>query len=64
MNKIVNEFLLDREKSMSESNLRKPGFTYSACVPFTKRRKIIQNFTETGNLKHIYKNELNKACFS
>ena len=31
---------------------------------FTKHREIIQKFRETGNLKHLYKNELDKACFA
>ena len=39
-------------------------YTYSACGPFTKHRKRIQNFRETGNLKHFYRNELDKTCFA
>ena len=49
---------------MPKLHLRQPGFTYSACEPFTKHRESIQTFRETGNLKHIYKNELDKACFA
>ena len=37
---------------------------YSACGPFTKHREKIQKFRETGNLKDIYKNELDKACIA
>ena len=44
-------------------HLRQSGFTYSACGPFTKHPKRIQNFEQTIGLKHIYKNELDKACF-
>ena len=40
---------------MPELHLRQPGFTYNACGPFTKHRKRIQKFKETGNLKQIYK---------
>ena len=36
MNEIVNKFLLAGDKCMPEMHL-KPGFTYSACGPFTKR---------------------------
>ena len=36
MNAIVNMFLLARDKFMPEIHLRQPGFTYSACCPFTK----------------------------
>ena len=49
---------------MPELHLKQPGFTYSACGPFTKHRKRIQKFRETGILKHLYRNELNKACFA
>ena len=48
---------------MLEMNLKQPGFTYSACGPFTKNKKRVQKFKETGDRNHIYKNELNKACF-
>ena len=37
MNKIINKFLLTGDKFMPELNLKQPGFTYSACGPFTKR---------------------------
>ena len=40
MNEIVNKFLLE-DKFMSEMNLRQPGFTYSACGPFTKSKQKI-----------------------
>ena len=29
---------------MTEMHLRKPGFTYSACGPFTRTKERIQNF--------------------
>ena len=31
---------------------------------FTKHRERIQKFKETGDLNHIDKNELDKACFA
>ena len=43
---------------MPELHLGKPGFIYSACGLFTKHRERIQKFRETGNLKHLYRNEL------
>ena len=49
---------------MSELYLRTPGFTYSACVTFTKHREKIQEFKEIGDLNYIYKNELDKGCFT
>ena len=48
---------------MPEMHLKQPGFTYSACGPFTKNKEIIEKFMETGNTDFIYKNELDKACF-
>ena len=48
---------------MTEMHLRQPGFTYSACGPFTINKKRIQKFMQTGDTNYIYKNELDKACF-
>ena len=48
---------------MPEMHLRQPQFTYSACGPFTKNKYRTQKFKKTGDTKHIYKNELDKACF-
>ena len=48
---------------MPEMHLRQPGFTYSACGPFTKNKKRIQKFKGTGDTDYIYKNELDKAGF-
>ena len=42
---------------MSEMHLRQPGFTYSACGPFTKHRERIKNFEQTGDTQYIYRNE-------
>ena len=48
---------------MLEIHLKQPGFTYSACGPFTKNKERILKFKETGDTSHISKNELDKACF-
>ena len=63
MNEIINKFLLTGDKYMPEMHLRQPGFTYSAWGPFTKNKRRIQKFMETGHTKYIYINELDKACF-
>ena len=63
MNEIVNKFLLAGDKFMPEMHLKQPGFTYSACGPFTKNKKRIRKFKETGDTNYICKNELDKACF-
>ena len=58
MKKIIYKFLLTGDKFIPELHLKQPGFTYSACGPFTKYRERIQKFRETGNFKHLYRNEL------
>ena len=63
LNEIVNRFLLVGDKFMSEMHLKQPGFTYSACGPFTKNKERIEKFMQTGNTNFIYKNELDKSCF-
>ena len=47
---------------MPEIYLRQPGFTYSACGPFTKNKES-KIFKGTGDSWYIYQNELDKACF-
>ena len=48
---------------MPEMHIKQPGFTYSACAPFTKNKERIEKFMLTGNTNFIYKNELDTACF-
>ena len=50
---------------MPEMHLKQPGFTYSACGPFTKNKnkQEIQKFMQTEDTNYIYKNELGNACF-
>ena len=38
---------------MPEMHLKQPGFTYSACGPFTKNKERIQKFKET-KYKKLY----------
>ena len=63
MNEIVNKFSLAGDTFMPEMHLKHPGFTHSACGPFTKNKERIQKFTETGDTSYIYKTELDKAYF-
>ena len=51
MNDIINKFLLAGDKFMPEMHLRQPGFTYSACGPFTKKKERIQKFKQTKDLR-------------
>ena len=44
INEIVNKVLLAGDKFMPEMHLKQPGFTCSACGPFTKNKERIQKF--------------------
>ena len=48
---------------MPEMHLRQPGYTYSACGPFTKHKERIQKFEEARDSQYIYQNNLDQACF-
>ena len=63
MNEIVNNFLLVGETYMPEIHLKQPGFTYSACVTFTKNKEKIKKVYKLNIQIIFYKNELDKACF-
>ena len=67
MNKIINKFLLAGDKFIPEMHLRQPGITHR---PFTNKeiyknihKERIQKIKETEDLKYIYQNEIDKACF-
>ena len=53
MNDIINKFSLVGDKYMPEMHLRQPGFTYSACGPFTKNNERIQNLNKL-EIQHIF----------
>ena len=63
MNEIVNKLLLAGDKFMPELHLKQPGFTYSACGPFTRSKERIEKFMQTRNADFIYRNELDKTWF-
>ena len=44
-------------------HLKQPGFTYSACRPFTKNKERIEKFMHARNTDLVYKNDLDKAWF-
>ena len=63
MNEIVNKLLLAGDRFMPEMHLKQPGFTYSACGPFTKNKERIEKFmqmkiqilfTETNSIKLVF----------
>ena len=49
---------------MPEILLRKPGFTYSSCGPFTKKSERIAKLKKISDLSYIYTNEWDKICFT
>ena len=61
--RLLIKFLLAGDKFMPEMHLQQPGFTYSACGPFTKNKERIEKFMQTGSTEFNYKNELDRACF-
>ena len=64
MNKIFNKSLLVGDAVMPEIYLKQPGFTYSACEPFTKNKERIQKFRETGDTNFICKMNFIRFAFS
>ena len=58
MNEIVNKFLLVGNKFMPEMHLKQPGFTYSACSPFTRNKERTEKIVQTGNKDYISRNKL------
>ena len=63
MNNVINKFLLVGDKFMPEMRSRQPRFVYSACGPYTRHKERIKEFKRTGDMRDIYRNELDKACF-
>ena len=60
MNEIANKFLLAGDKFMPEMHLKQPGFTYSACRTFTKKKKEYKNLKKQ-EIQDIFtkKNQVN-----
>ena len=64
MNKIINKLFFTEGHFLQELHLKQLGSTYSDCGPFSEYCKRIPSFRETGNLKHLYRDDLNKSCFA
>ena len=48
---------------MCEIHLRQPGFTNSACRPFTESKEKIQKFKEMRDSQYIYQKKLDRGSF-
>ena len=46
------------EKFIPELYFKRPGFTHNAYGSFTKYRERTQKSRETGNLKHLCRNDV------
>ena len=54
MNDIIKKFLLAGYKCMPQMHLKEPGFTYSACGPFTKNKERIQKFKKKQEIQNTF----------
>ena len=57
INEIVNKFLLVGNKFMPKMHLKRPGFPYCACGPFTKNRERIEKLMQTRNTNDLDKDQ-------
>ena len=64
MNKIINIFLLAGDKFMTEMHLRQPGFTYSACGPFTENKERIKKLKKQKTQDVFIKTNWMKLVFN
>ena len=65
MNETVNKFLLAGDKFMPAMHLKQPGFTYSACRPFTKSKERIQKLKKKQEMQTTFtKMNLIKLVFN
>ena len=58
MNKIINKFSMAGYHFMPKLHLKQPRVT---CEIFTNDCERILKNRQTGNLKHLYRNELDKS---
>ena len=64
MNETVNNFFLAGDKFMPEMHLKQPGFTYSTCGPFTKKKKELKSLCKLEIQILFIKMNLIKLVFS
>ena len=64
MNEVVNKFLLVGDKFMPEMHFKQPGFTYSACGLFKKKKKELKSLCKLGIQILFIKMSLIKFVFS
>ena len=52
--KSIKKVLLAGDTFVPETDLKQPGFTYSACGLFTKNKERIQKIKEPRDTRYIY----------
>ena len=63
MNEIRN-ILLAGDKFVLEMHLKQPGFTYSACDPFTKNKERMKKKERNRRIKIYLLKRIKKGLFS
>ena len=63
MNKVTNKLLLTLDKIMPELNLKQSDLLTVLVDHFLNIAKEFRNLEKKSNLKYLYRNELDKACF-
>ena len=63
MNEIRN-ILLAGDKFVLEMHLKQPGFTYSACDPFTKNKERMKKKERNRRIKIYLLKRIRKGLFS
>ena len=53
--KSVKKVLLAGDTFVPETDLKQPGFTYSACGLFTKNKERVQKIKETRDTRYLSK---------
>ena len=54
MNEIVYKFILAGSKVMPEMHLKQPGFTYSTCGPFTKKKERLTIYLSKRTRRNLF----------
>ena len=54
INEILNKFLLAVDKFIPEMYLKQPGFTYSACGPFTKNNEKLEKKISRQEIQALF----------
>ena len=54
INDIINKFLLAGDKFMPEMHLKQLQFTYSACGPFSKNKRLLSKSLKKLEIQDMF----------